>query len=145
MVTKYEFEQASKRGRRIATSTPKPLHVKYDRRNGKIVLELEHGVGFFFSPDSVEGLEGATASQLSAIEVTPSGLGLHFPKLDADIYLPSLFEGSLGSSRWMASHLGRLGGRTRSKAKTTAARANGKLGGRPKAAGKTIGTKKRAS
>jgi hypothetical protein len=59
-------------------------------------------------------------------------LGLHFPTLDADLYLPSLLEGFLGSRRWMAAQLGKAGGSVTSSAKTAAARANGKRGGRPR-------------
>jgi hypothetical protein len=40
---------------------------------------------------------------LSKIEISPSGLGLHFPAIDADLYLPALLDGFLGSRRWMAS------------------------------------------
>jgi hypothetical protein len=69
---------------------------------------------------------------LSAIEISPSGLGLHFPALDADLYVPALLEGFLGSRHWMAEQLGKSGGQARSHAKTAAARANGRLGGRPK-------------
>ena len=67
------------------------------------------------------------------MDAEPSGLGLHFPALDADLYLPAILEGFLGSRRWMAEHLGKTGGQARSEAKTAAARANGRLGGRPKA------------
>jgi hypothetical protein len=80
----------------------------------------------------VQGLEDASPAQLSQIEITPSGFGLHFPKLDADLYVPSLLEGTLGSRKWMAARLGAQGGKARTKAKATAARANGALGGRPR-------------
>jgi hypothetical protein len=66
------------------------------------------------------------------IEITPSGLGIHFPKLDADLYLPALLEGFLGSRRWIAAQMGRIGGKASTKAKSTAARRNGRLGGRPR-------------
>jgi hypothetical protein len=77
-------------------------------------------------------LETAKPNQLSKIEISPSGLGLHFPAVDADIYLPALLEGFLGSRQWMAEQLGRAGGRVTSKAKAATVRANGKLGGRPR-------------
>lgn len=74
---------------------------------------------------------------MAKIEITPTGLGLHWPRLDADLYLPSLLKGVLGSPSWMAGLMGRMGGRVRSKAKAAAARANGRRGGRPrKAAGR---------
>ena len=66
------------------------------------------------------------------IEISPSGLGIHFPRVDADIYLPALLETMLGSKRWMAADVGRIGGTASTKVKAAAARRNGKLGGRPK-------------
>jgi hypothetical protein len=77
-------------------------------------------------------LEHAKIDDLGEIEISPSGLGIHFPKLDADLYLPALLEGFLGSRRWMATEMGKRGGRVTSDAKATAARENGKLGGRPR-------------
>ncbi|NBQ54825.1 MAG: DUF2442 domain-containing protein, partial [Proteobacteria bacterium] len=58
--------------------------------------------------------------------------GLHFPQLDADLYLPALLKGVLGSRRWMAQAMGKVGGRTITPEKADAARANGRLGGRPR-------------
>ena len=87
-----------------------------------------------FSRKNVEGLEHATPNQLSKIEISPSGFGLYFPMLDADLYLPALLEAVLGSKKWMAARLGAEGGPKTSVAKKRAARANGKLGGRPRRA-----------
>ena len=53
-------------------------------------------------------------------------------KKDADLYLPAILEGFLGSKKWMASRLGQAGGKSRSLAKKSASRANGRLGGRPR-------------
>src|SRR5580658_2994541 len=60
----------------------------------------------------------------------PSGLGLHWPQLDADLYVPALIEGAFGSRRWM-QHIGELGDSARSAAKAKASRENGTRGGRP--------------
>ena len=35
-----------------------------------------------------QGLEHATPNQLSKFEISPSGFGLYFPMLDADLYWP---------------------------------------------------------
>jgi hypothetical protein len=99
-----------------------------------VVVELSSKLTLSFSPCDAQGLKGATSSQLEDIEITPSGFGLHFPKLDADLYVPGLLEGFLGSKKWMASRLGQVGGRSRSRPKKAASRANGRLGGRPKKA-----------
>ncbi len=104
----------------------------YDTARGRIVVEMSTGIEISFSPGTAQGLESASAEELSEIEITPSGLGLHFPKLDADIYVPALLEGVLGSAKWMAGQMGRMGGASRSAGKSAAARENGKRGGRPR-------------
>jgi len=105
----------------------------YDHAEQRIVVELGSKLTLSFSPHDAQGLENAKPSELDRIEISPSGLGLHFPKLDADIYIPGLLEGFLGSKKWMAARLGQAGGQSRSRAKKAASRANGRLGGRPKA------------
>jgi len=98
-------------------------------------VRLSSGLDIAFATRDAQGLESAKPDQLDAIEISPSGLGLHFPKLDADLYLPALLEGFLGSRSWMAARLGARGGRAKSAAKISAARANGRLGGRPRKTG----------
>ena len=110
----------------------KAVSAQYDRGSGQIVIHLSSKLIVSFSPRDAQGLEHAAPSQLEAIEISPSGFGIHFPKLDADLYLPSLLEGFLGSKKWMAARLGQAGGRSRSKAKKAASRTNGRLGGRPR-------------
>jgi len=67
------------------------------------VVRLNTGLEVMFAPRDAEGLAGATAEQLAVIEISPSGLGLHFPSRDADIYLPSLLAGIFGSPAWIAA------------------------------------------
>lgn len=104
---------------------------RYDATLGTIVVDLSTGLQVSFRAELAEGLASATSADLADIEITPSGLGLHWPRLDADLHLPSLLEGALGTKRWMAAALGASGGRARSAAKTAAAQENGKRGGRP--------------
>jgi hypothetical protein len=126
------FERSNERARELQTSRPRAISARYNRKNRRIVIQLSSNLDISFSPDDAEGLEHATPAQLQEIEITPSGFGIHFPRLDADLYLPAILEGFLGSKTWMASRLGQAGGQSRSFAKRAAARANGKLGGRPK-------------
>lgn len=127
-----EFEAARKRGEQRRVQEPFAVQARYDRRQNRIVVELNTGLTVIFSPEMVEGLQQARPRALQRLVISPSGFGLHFPDVDADVYLPGLLAGSFGSRRWMASQLGKHGGRVRSSAKATAARANGKLGGRPR-------------
>lgn len=128
------FSPANRRARRLQSSIPRAIAARYDRRTGRIVIDLSSNLAITFLPNAAEGLENASAAQLNEIEISPSGFGIHFPKLDADIYLPALLEGCLGSKRWMAARLGQTGGGSRSSAKKKASRANGALGGRPRKA-----------
>ena len=131
-ITSLKFKQANSRAKALKATMPAATSAYYDRKSRNIIVKLSTGVGIFFSPGDAQGLEDGTPGQLSEIEITPSGLGLHFPKLDADLYVPAILEGLLGSRKWMAAHLGAAGGSSRSKPKAAAARANGSLGGRPR-------------
>ena len=111
---------------------PRAETVHYDAARNRIVIRLVGGVEVAFSPQDAQGLEGAATDDLSEIELTPAGLGLHFPRLDADFYVPALLAGILGSKNWMAQRMGSLGGKARSTDKAKASRENGKRGGRPR-------------
>ncbi|WP_158945768.1 DUF2442 domain-containing protein [Granulicella sp. S190] len=132
MATPSALEKANRRTAERKASTPIATAARYDRKADRIILSLNTNLDIMFSPKNAQGLEHAKPSQLETIEISPSGYGIHFPKLDADLYLPALLEGFLGSRKWMAARLGAAGGSSRSKPKAVAARANGSLGGRPR-------------
>ena len=132
MVTQEEFEQANARAQARHKTSPVAVAARYDRRIGRIVVALNNELEVAFPLRLAQGLENAKPADVSVIEISPSGLGLHFPKLDADLYLPALLEGLLGSKQWMAARLGKQGGKSRSASKAAASRENGKRGGRPR-------------
>jgi hypothetical protein len=134
-ITGKQFEAAKQRGEDRLRG-PRAVAAHYDAGRGRVVITLSTGIELGLAPRDVEGLAGAAAEDLRIIKVEELGLGIHFPRLDADLYVPALLEGILGSRRWMAARLGAAGGQARSPAKAAAARANGRRGGRPrKAAG----------
>lgn len=126
-----QVDEVSGDGKRPEQSA-RAVGAHFNRRTGRVVVRLSNRLDVAFDPRDVQGLENATPAELGRIEISPSGLGMHFPAVDADVYIPALLEGVLGSERWMASRLGRRGGRSKSPAKVAAARQNGKLGGRPR-------------
>jgi hypothetical protein len=133
-ITDEDFEQANQRAVRRKSEFPATVSVRYDLHLARLVIELESGIGITLSPKDVQGLQDAEPDQMTDVEISPSGLGIYFPKLDLDLYVPGLLEGYLGARRWMAAKNGRAGGKTSSEAKAAAARENGKLGGRPRKA-----------
>ena|ERR1700722_16593810 len=130
----FELVKARKRARELQELLPRAIRVHYDRSAGTLLIDLSSKLTLSFSPHDAQGLESATPRQLAEVEISPSGFGIHFPRIDADLYVPGLLEGFLGSKKWMASRLGQLGGQSRSRAKKASSRANGKLGGRPRKA-----------
>lgn len=123
------FAKAAEQGRRLLARGPLAVAARYAA--GRIRVELNNGCAFEFPVGQTQGLVGAKAADLRAIEIQASGLGLHWPLLDADLYVPSLVKGVLGTKQWMAQ-IGASGGRATTGKKAAAARANGTLGGRPK-------------
>jgi Protein of unknown function (DUF2442) len=104
---------------------------RYDRPNGRVVMELSNGYLFAFPTSSIPELAKATAKQLSEVELFPGGDVLHWEQLDADLSVPGLLLSSLGRTEKL-SELARIAGKTKSPAKAAASRANGAKGGRPR-------------
>jgi len=131
-VSKQQFEAANTRGATLLGKAPRATSVHYERKRDQVVIGMSTGIEVAFHPRDAQGLKHAKPHELDVIEISPSGLGIHFPKIDADIYLPALLDGFLGSRRWIAAEHGKIGGGVSSPAKAAAARRNGKLGGRPR-------------
>lgn len=126
-----ELEAAEERGRIAMATEPRAVSARYDAKADRIVVELTSGATFAFPPSLVQTLCDATPEQLSEIEVSPVGFGLHWPQLDEDYTVKGLMNGVFGTAKWMAAKAGRA----TSPAKAAAARANGAKGGRPRKAG----------
>jgi len=127
-----DIQLAKQRMAQRLASGPHAVAARYDHGVSRVTVTLSNGLELAFPPHLAEGLADAKPADLSVIEITPAGLGLHWPRLDADLYLPALLQVVFGSPPWMACLLGRSGGLARSAAKGAAARANGRKGGWPR-------------
>jgi hypothetical protein len=107
------------------------VSARYDRSTRRIVLELTSGYLFAFPIQAVAALNGATGTQLAAVEVDPSGGALRWDDLDVDLSVPGLLLSAVGADEGRR-HFASLAGKVTSDAKARAARANGRKGGRPK-------------
>jgi hypothetical protein len=132
-ITEQELEQAENRMASVREAGH-AVSARYDRRRSRVVVALNTGVELAFPTRLAEGLAGASPENLADIEISPAGLGLRWPRLDADLSVPALLQGVFGSKSWMARQLGAEGGRARTVAKVAASRENGRKGGRPKKA-----------
>lgn len=97
------FEAADREGALQRSLLPAAVAVRYDGVTDRVLVILDTGVELAFAPWLVQGLGGAEAGDLAEAEISPSGLGVFFPLLDADVYLPGLLEGVMGTRRWMSA------------------------------------------
>jgi hypothetical protein len=118
-----EFETITRRTEERMRRQLLAVSARYDRRAGRVMIQLNNGAVVGFPLAVLRGLEGATAEDLRHIVVEGGGYGLRVEKLDADISVPRLLADQLGSTVMK-----------RSLARASASRANGRLGGRPRKA-----------
>jgi hypothetical protein len=97
-----EYERAKRAAARADRVEPRAKSARYDRRTNRIVVELRNGASFIFPAELAQGLAGASPKDLAEVQVRPSGAGIRWPSLDADLSLPNLLAGEFGSKRWMA-------------------------------------------
>lgn len=130
LVTDAELDAAAERGRIAEETEPRAKSARYDRKSGRVVVELRNDCTFAFPARLAQGLEHATERDLAQVQVIMGGYGLHWEALNEDHAIPALLAGIFGSRKYMAQ----LAGRATSPAKAAAARSNGKKGGRPRKA-----------
>jgi len=130
--TDADFKRAIERAGKLRHE-PLASEVEYKAGPGLdlFVVKFTDGSRRAIPREDLQGLQSGTPEQLSRIEIVGGGTGLHWPDLDADIYVPALLRGIYGNNLWMAK-IGQRGGSVRSAAKKRAARANGLKGGRPR-------------
>jgi hypothetical protein len=126
-----QFAKGVNAGERLRQRMPLAVSAKYAQ--GRVHVELNNGCAFVFPATNAQGLAGASAASLKSIEIQGAGLGLYWPLLNADLHVPSLLKGVMGTRQWMRE-LGKAGGSVRSEKKAQTSKNNGKLGGRPRKA-----------
>ena len=124
-ITEEEFERANRKAELRLAKMPTAVSVLYHRRVSRVIIMLSTGYGVMFSRMLFRSWSMPSRIQMDDIEITPSGLGIHFPKIDADLYLPALLEGGAWGTGWLLSD-GAKGGKAATPAKAAAAKSNGK-------------------
>ena len=126
-----EIDRALATCRRRAVSEPRATRARYDRRTGRVVVDLTNGCSFVFPLDRCKAWRRHARPSWPTSRSWGSGHGLHRPALDTDFTVPGLLMGVFGTRAWMASESACHAGQAKSPAKAAAARTNGRKGGRP--------------
>lgn len=122
---------ARERGRLARISEPRAIGARYSSVTGRLTVILANDARFSFPTALAPGLRKANPTELAKVHVSPSGEGLIWPDIDADLSVAGILEAMVGGKLLMSA-LGRAGGVVRSDAKARASRLNGAKGGRPK-------------
>ena len=130
--TDAKLRKAEVLGKSLLASGPRASAARYDSATGRVVIDLVNGCSYAFPAALVQDLQDVGVEDLAGVEVDGLGFNLHFPALDADLYVPALVSGIFGTRDWMTRELARISGRKTSTTKALAARANGAKGGRPR-------------
>lgn len=100
-LTEEEWNAAVERGRVQFETEPHARAARYDRQSGMVVVDLYNGCTLMVPARQLQGLTEATDDQLSRVEVSGFGYGLHWEDLDADFTVPGLANGRFGTARYM--------------------------------------------
>jgi len=97
-----QFIEATERGKKFLTEAPKAKNVKFDGKTKRLVLDLENGATLIIPTENVQGLRGASDTDLAEVELRLERTTLHWEKLDVDFYVSSFMRGVFGTPKWMA-------------------------------------------
>lgn len=103
---------------------PRAIKAGYDRQTGEIFVLLDNDFSFRFLTQMGQGLTGASPEELAQVEITPSGQGLRWESLDADLSIPDLLDGIYRTRKSM-KEIDKSGDASTSVAKAADARENG--------------------
>ncbi len=71
---------------------PRAKAVSYDAARVRLIIELVSGAVLDIPLPATERLSKATERERGTMELTPFGLGIHWPLVDEDLYVPRLVE-----------------------------------------------------
>jgi len=77
------------------------LDVHYDHDAGLLRMALSTGQMVSLPVGDMQGLSDAHERDIADVRISPSGLGIRFPRLDADFSVQALRDGVYGSPKWM--------------------------------------------
>lgn len=101
-----EIDAAMARGALAAQREPRAGAVCYDRSAKRIMITLTSGAELAVPIHLIEGLAGATESQIAEVEIPGNGFALRWEALDVDLTVPGLAMGIFGTAKWMANPAG---------------------------------------
>ena len=132
-ITKDVLDRAISVEEEAASQEHQAREAWFDGQRGTIMLKLMDGRVFGAEPGFIPSLQGASPEQINGLRASDDGIYLVIESLDLHINVDGLVMGIMEESPLAIRRSGaRLAGLTTSPAKAVASARNGRLGGRPK-------------
>ena len=137
-ITKNVLDRAIGAEEEAASQEHQAREAWFDGQHGTVMLKLTDGRVFGAEPGFIPSLQGASPNQLTGLRASDDGVYLVIETLDLHISVDGLVTRIMEESPLAIKRSGaRLAGLTTSPAKAVASARNGRLGGRPKSRPKT--------
>ena len=96
-----EIKLAKKAGKKAYLNEPRAVSVKYNKKTGRVIIDLITGVSFMFPASMAEELVDVSKPDLSDVSVLADGFAIYWKKIDVALSVPDLLKGVFGSKAWM--------------------------------------------
>ena len=96
-----EINLAKKAGKKAYRTEPRAISVKYNKRTGRVIVDLNTGISFMFPAILAEELNNVSKAKLSNVKILADGFAIYWEDLDVALSVPDLLQGVFGSESWM--------------------------------------------
>lgn len=96
-----QYRKATKRGEKVLREEPTAISVRYDKRQKRIVINLNSGAIFIFPPKLAQGLCDADEKDLADVKILGHGFVIEWTILDVHFSVKGLLSGIFGNKDWM--------------------------------------------
>jgi len=96
-----QFVEATKRGEKSLREEPRAIAVRYDKKQKRVIIDLNTGATYIFPPRLAQGLSQATDEELGDVKILGHGFALEWTKLDEHFSVKGLLAGVFGNKVWM--------------------------------------------
>ena len=96
-----QFIEATKCGEKALREEPRAVTVRYDKKQKRVIIDLNTGATYIFPPRLAQGLSQATDEELADVKILGHGFALEWTTLDEHFSVKGLLAGIFGNKVWM--------------------------------------------
>ncbi len=96
-----QHKEATKRGEKALLEEPRAVSVRYDKKQKRMVINLNSGATFIFPPRLAQGLSEAIDKELADVKILGHGFVIEWTSLDVHFSIKGLLSGIYGNKNWM--------------------------------------------